>query len=62
MSSTVGVGSSAIEPDLTPGYAPAAVRHRLPPDVLLVVTVVTFNRVVWARLYRYVQHRYVLEG
>ena len=29
---------------------------------LLVVTVVTFNRVVWDRLYRYVNHRYVLEG
>jgi NitT/TauT family transport system permease protein len=29
---------------------------------LLVVTVVTFNRVVWDRLYKYVQHRYVLEG
>ncbi|MGH7730346.1 MAG: ABC transporter permease subunit, partial [Candidatus Eiseniibacteriota bacterium] len=29
---------------------------------LLVVTVVTFNRVVWARAYRYVQRRYVLEG
>jgi NitT/TauT family transport system permease protein len=29
---------------------------------LLIVTVVTFNRVVWERLYRYVQHRYVLEG
>ncbi len=29
---------------------------------LLVVTVVTFNRVVWNRLYRHVQHRYVLEG
>lgn len=29
---------------------------------LLVVTVVTFNRVVWDRLYRYVQRRYVLEG
>jgi len=29
---------------------------------LLIVTVVTFNRVVWDRLYRYVQHRYVLEG
>lgn len=29
---------------------------------LLVVTVVTFNRVVWARLYRYVNRRYVLEG
>jgi NitT/TauT family transport system permease protein len=29
---------------------------------LLVVTVVTFNRVVWDRLYRHVQRRYVLEG
>jgi NitT/TauT family transport system permease protein len=29
---------------------------------LLVVTVVAFNRVVWNRLYRYVQRRYVLEG
>jgi NitT/TauT family transport system permease protein len=29
---------------------------------LLVVTVVVFNRVVWNRLYRHVQHRYVLEG
>ena len=29
---------------------------------LLVVTVVTFNRVVWDRVYRYVQRRYVLEG
>jgi NitT/TauT family transport system permease protein len=29
---------------------------------LLVVTVVTFNRVVWARLYRYVNRRFVLEG
>ena len=29
---------------------------------LLVITVVTFNRVVWDRLYRYVNHRYVLEG
>ena len=29
---------------------------------LLVVTVVTFNRLVWNRLYRYVQRRYVLEG
>jgi NitT/TauT family transport system permease protein len=29
---------------------------------LLVITVVTFNRVVWARLYRYVNHRFVLEG
>jgi len=29
---------------------------------LLVVTVVAFNRLVWDRLYRYVQHRYVLEG
>jgi NitT/TauT family transport system permease protein len=29
---------------------------------MLVVTVVTFNRVVWDRLYRYVNHRYVLEG
>ncbi|MEK7823660.1 MAG: ABC transporter permease subunit [Candidatus Eisenbacteria bacterium] len=29
---------------------------------LLIVTVVTFNRVVWARLYRYVNHRFVLEG
>jgi len=32
------------------------------PLALLVVTVVTFNRVVWDRLYRYVNHRYVLEG
>jgi len=29
---------------------------------LLVVTVVVFNRVVWDRLYRHVQRRYVLEG
>jgi ABC-type anion transport system duplicated permease subunit len=29
---------------------------------LLVVTVVTFNRVVWDRLYKFVQRRYVLEG
>jgi NitT/TauT family transport system permease protein len=29
---------------------------------LLVVTVVAFNRLVWDRLYRYVQRRYVLEG
>jgi NitT/TauT family transport system permease protein len=29
---------------------------------LLIVTVVTFNRVVWARLYRHVSRRYVLEG
>ena len=29
---------------------------------LLVITVVTFNRVVWARLYAHVQRRYVLEG
>ena len=29
---------------------------------LLIVTVVAFNRVVWARAYRYVHHRYVLEG
>jgi NitT/TauT family transport system permease protein len=29
---------------------------------VLVVTVVAFNRLVWARLYRYVQRRYVLEG
>jgi NitT/TauT family transport system permease protein len=28
----------------------------------LVITVVAFNRLVWARLYRYVQRRYVLEG
>ena len=29
---------------------------------LLGVTVVTFNRVVWARLHRYVNRRFVLEG
>jgi NitT/TauT family transport system permease protein len=29
---------------------------------LLVATVVTFNRLVWARAYRHVQRRYVLEG
>jgi NitT/TauT family transport system permease protein len=29
---------------------------------LIVITVVSFNRVVWARLYRHVQERYQLEG
>jgi NitT/TauT family transport system permease protein len=29
---------------------------------LIVVTVVSFNRIVWARLYRHVQERYQLEG
>jgi NitT/TauT family transport system permease protein len=29
---------------------------------LLIVTVVTFNRLVWDRLYHHVQRRYVLEG
>jgi NitT/TauT family transport system permease protein len=29
---------------------------------LIVITVVSFNRIVWARLYRYVQERFQLEG
>jgi ABC-type anion transport system duplicated permease subunit len=29
---------------------------------LIVITVVTFNRLVWGRLYAHVQTRYRLEG
>jgi ABC-type anion transport system duplicated permease subunit len=29
---------------------------------LIIVTVVSFNRIVWARLYRHVHERYQMEG